>query len=103
MTTIWIVLGLLIVGEGALLFAMESAPRALEQRFSDLAVKVRVGRGKLDDEEDDYQGTAGMLLRWATRRLPAPKADTAKAEKLLQTLARAGFNGPGAARIFAAV
>jgi tight adherence protein C len=101
--TIWIVLVLLIVGEAALLLAIESAPRALEQRFSDLGVKIRVGRGNLGADEGDSEGTAGMLLRWAARRLPAPKADTAKAEKLVQTLSRAGFNGPNAPRMFVAI
>jgi tight adherence protein C len=101
MLTIWIVLVLLIVGETAVLFAFESAPRTLEQRFSDLGIKVRVGRKAFGDERD--QGTARMLLHWAARRLPAPKSDSPKGEKLNQMLLQAGFTGSNALRIYGAV
>jgi len=103
MLTIWIVVVLLIVGQTAALFAIESAPRSLEQRFSDLAVKVRMGRGGFGANEGDSEGTAGMLLHWAARRLPAPKADSPKAEKLVQTLLQAGFTGSNAPRMFGAI
>ena len=101
MLTIWIVLVLLIVGESAALFAIESAPRTLEQRFSDLGIKVRVGRKAFGEERD--QGTARMLLHWAARRLPAPKSDSPKGEKLNQVLLQAGFTGTNALRIYGAI
>lgn len=102
MLTIWIVLVLLIVGESAVLFAIESAPRTLEQRFSDLGVKVRVGRRAFGDERDS-QGTARMLLHWAARRLPAPKSDSPTGEKLNQLLLQAGFTGSNSLRMYGAV
>jgi tight adherence protein C len=101
MITIWLLVILLVVGETALMLAIESGPRSLEQRFSDLAVKVKVGRGAYDGE-GDAQGTARMFLHWAARRLPAPKMDTPNAEKLVQTLVQAGFTGPNAMRTYAA-
>jgi len=100
MLTIWIILVLLIVGETAAIFAFESAPRALEQRFSDLAVKVRVGRGAFGEGD---VGTARMFLHWAAARLPTPKADTPRAEKLTNVLLQAGFSGPNALRIYGAI
>ncbi len=103
MLTVWIVVVLLILGEAAALFAIESAPRSLERRFSDLAVKVRIGRGGFDATEVDSEGTARMLLHWAARRLPTPKADSPRAEKLAQTLLRAGFAGPNASRMFTTI
>ncbi len=103
MLTVWIVVMLLIVGEAAVLFALESAPRSLEQRFSDLGIKVRLGRGGFGADDADPEGTAGMLLHWAARRLPAPKTDSPRAEKLAQTLSRAGFSGPNAPRMYGAI
>lgn len=102
MLTIWVVLVLLIVGETAIMFAVQSAPRTLENRFSDLAVKVRVGRGAYGDQRDS-QSTARLFLHWAAGRLPAPKIDTPKAEKLVHTLAQAGYTGPNALRIYVVI
>ena len=102
MLIVWIVLGLVIVSETAALFAFQSAPRTLEQRLSDLGVKVRIGRKAFGDEGDS-QGTARMFLHWAARRLPAPKVDSPRAEKLAQTLLQAGFSGPNALRMYIAI
>ncbi len=102
MLTIWLVLILLIVGETAIMLAIESAPRSLEQRFSDLGVKIRVGRGAYGDGIDS-QSTARLFLHWAARRLPTPKMDTPGAEKLSQLLLQAGFSGPNAMRIYAVI
>jgi len=76
----------------------------LEDRLDELAVRVRMGDGVLDNfNEEAPEGLSHLLLQWAVRRLPAPKLDTAAGEKLVQTLSYAGFNGPAAIRIFQVV
>ena len=73
---------------------------ALEDQLNDLAIKVRISDGAFDGV--DTEGTAGLgpiLVQWAVRRLPAPKLDTPAGEKLVLTLAHAGFTKPGAVRI----
>jgi tight adherence protein C len=73
----------------------------LEDRLNDLAVKVRATDGFAEDDDTAQSpGLAGMLLRWATRRLPVPKVDNPRAEKLIATLAHAGYNRQGAVRMF---
>lgn len=100
MAITWILMALVIVAAGALLMGLESAPRTLEERFSDLAVKVRVGKGEIDGSESDYAGTARMLLHWAADRIPAPKGEGPRAERLSQMLTQAGYMKPEAARMF---
>lgn len=103
MPTLVILVPLIILAAIAMLLALQSVPRALEQRFADLALQVRSGRGALDGSEADSGGTARMLLHWAARRLPAPKADSPRAGRLAQTLAQAGYTSSNAPRMFAAV
>lgn len=75
---------------GALLyFAIAPRSRVVEERFADLAVKVRVAQG-LDGELED-QNLGRMLFRWASKRVPAPDLDSPSGEKLQQTLAQAGY------------
>jgi tight adherence protein C len=103
MLLVLIVMALTTLGAAAMVLAIESPPKALEQRFSDLAVKVRRGRGNMEDSEAASAGTARMLLNWTARRLPAPKADNPRGERRAQRLAQAGFSGPNAPRMFAAI
>ena len=64
--------------------------RAVEERFADLAVKMRVAQGALDDEEQ-AETVGKLLFRWAAKRIPPPNLETPQGEKLSQTLAQAGF------------
>jgi tight adherence protein C len=74
----------------ALYLALSPQSRAVEDRFADLAVKMRVSQGALDgDNQDDTM--LRMLFRWAAKRVPPPNMDTPTGEKLQQTLAQAGF------------
>jgi tight adherence protein C len=75
------------------------ARTALEDQLNDLAVKVRIIDGALDSLDTEGEGLAPMLVQWASRRLPAPKVDTPAGEKLVLTLAHAGFTRPGAVRV----
>jgi tight adherence protein C len=103
MLVIPIVMVVLILGAAAVVLAIESPPRALEQRFADLAIKVRSGRGTMGGSEADSAGTARMLLNWTARRLPASNVDSPRAERRAQRLAQAGFTGSNAPRMFAAI
>ncbi len=83
----------------AVYFAMFAKNRVIEERFTDLAFKMRVAQGGLDDEAQ--QATISTLVfKWASRRIPPPDLNTPKGEKLAQTLAQAGFIKSGAAQTF---
>ncbi len=74
----------------ALYMAISPPSRAVDERFADLAVKMRASQGALDgDLQDD--NLLRMLFRWAAKRVPPPDLDSPTGEKLQQTLAQAGF------------
>jgi tight adherence protein C len=73
--------------------------RVIEERFTDLAFKMRIAQGGLED--DAQQATiSNLVFKWASRRIPPPDLSTPKGEKLAQTLAQAGFIKSGAAQTF---
>ena len=73
--------------------------RVIEERFTDIAFKMRIAQGGLDDEAQ--QATiSNLIFKWASRRIPPPDLNTPKGEKLAQTLAQAGFIRSGAAQTF---
>ncbi len=62
----------------ALYLAMSPQSRAVEDRFADLAVKMRASQGALEgDNQDD--SVLRMLFRWAAKRVPPPNLDTPRA------------------------
>src|SRR5713101_7883410 len=74
----------------ALYMAISPQSRAVDERFADLAVKMRATQGALDgDLQDDT--VLRMLFRWAAKRVPPPNLDSPTGEKLQQTLAQAGY------------
>jgi tight adherence protein C len=78
------------VGGLALYYGLYGSHRVLEERFNDLAVRIRAAQGVFDDDEQaDNFGRA--LFKWASARVPAPDTDTPAGEKLQQTLLQAGF------------
>jgi tight adherence protein C len=81
-----------------LYFAISPRSRVVDERFADLAVKVRVAQG-LDGELED-QNLGRMLFRWAYKRVPPPNMDTPSGEKLQQTLAQAGYLKSSAAQTY---
>jgi tight adherence protein C len=73
--------------------------RIIEERFTDIAFKMRIAQGGLDDEAQ--QATiSNLVFKWASRRIPPPDLNSPKGEKLAQTLAQAGFIKSGAAQTF---
>ncbi|HUY29130.1 MAG TPA: type II secretion system F family protein [Candidatus Binataceae bacterium] len=65
--------------------------RAVDDRFADLAVKMRVTQGTQENEGEYDPNLLRMIFRWASKKVPAPNLDTPQGEKLAQTLAQAGF------------
>jgi len=83
----------------ALYLALSPQSRAVEDRFADLAVKMRASQGALDgDNQDD--SVLRMVFRWAAKRVPPPNMDTPTGEKLQQTLQQAGFLKSSAAQSY---
>jgi tight adherence protein C len=83
----------------ALYFALSPKSRAMEERFADLAVKMRASQGALEGDNQD-ETVLRMLFRWAAKRVPPPNLDTPTGEKLVQTLAQAGFLKSSAAQSY---
>jgi tight adherence protein C len=86
-----IVLCMAGVAGTAIYHALYGSHRALEERFADLAIKVRASQGVFEDEEEDVRGLSRMVLRWAAKRVPVPNPDTPEGEKLARTLIQAGY------------
>jgi tight adherence protein C len=83
---------LLAAGAYLLYYALYGSHRALEERFAELAIKIRAAQGVFDD--DDHDANLGRaLFKWAATKVPAPDLDTPSGEKLQQTLQQAGFLG----------
>jgi tight adherence protein C len=74
-----------------LYLAVFGSNRVVEERFADLAVKIRMSQGALDGEAEVDESLSRMLFKWASRHIPPPKLDTPQGEKLIQTLAQAGY------------
>jgi tight adherence protein C len=73
--------------------------RIIEERFTDIAFKMRIAQGGLED--DAQQATiSNLVFKWASRRIPPPDLNSPKGEKLAQTLAQAGFIKSGSAQTF---
>jgi tight adherence protein C len=86
-----IVLCMAGVAATAVYHALYGSHRALEERFADLALKVRAAQGVFEDDEEDIHGLSRLILQWAAKRVPVPKPDTPEGEKLARTLIQAGY------------
>lgn len=84
----------------ALYYALYGSHRVLEERFNDLAIKIRAAQGVFDDDEAHDENLGRMLFKWASSRVPAPDMETPAGEKLSQTLVQAGFISSSAAHAF---
>jgi tight adherence protein C len=74
--------------------------RALEERFADLAVKIRASGGVFADDDDADPNFGRMIFRWAANKVPAPDLESPSGEKLQQVLVQAGYGSPGSAHTF---
>jgi tight adherence protein C len=86
-----IVLCMAVAGATAIYHALYGSHRALEERFADLAFKVRASQGVFEDTEEDIHGFSRLFLQWAAKRVPVPQPDSPEGEKLARTLIQAGY------------
>lgn len=84
----------------ALYYGLYGSHRVLEERFADLAVKIRAAQGVFDDDAPQDENFGRMLFKWAASRVPAPNMDTPSGEKLQQALVQAGFIGSSTPHTF---
>ena len=94
------VFSLLGAGGIAIYVALYGSHRVLEERFADLAVKIRASQGVFEDEDNHDESLGRMLFKWASSRVPAPDLESPSGEKLAETLQHAGFMGSAAAHAF---
>jgi tight adherence protein C len=87
----------------ALYAALGDRHRLLQDRFAELAIQIRLAQEAGEDEEGRPSGLGDLLFRWIVKRVPKPKLDTPRGEKLSQMLAQAGFFKSSAATIYQAV
>src|SRR5579864_6122138 len=80
--------------------ALYGSHRVLEERFADLAVRIRAAQGVFNDDDEQDDSLGRTLFKWASKRVPAPNLDTPAGEKLSQTLVQAGFINSQAAHAF---
>ena len=106
MSALYITLAFILLMGAAMLAAYAAlfgTPRVLDDRITDMGVKMRVSinDGGIPSEVDPSLSRA--LFRWVAQRLPAPAADSPKAEKLAHQLMQAGYQHSRAARTFQVV
>lgn len=94
------VFSLLGAGGIAIYVALYGSHRVLEERFADLAVKIRASQGVFEDEDNHDENLGRLLFKWASARVPAPDLQSPSGEKLAETLQQAGFMGSSAAHAF---
>lgn len=94
------VFSLLGAGGVAIYVALYGSHRVLEERFADLAVRIRASQGVFEDDDRHDESLGRMLFKWASSRVPAPDLQSPSGEKLAETLQQAGFMGAGAAHAF---
>jgi tight adherence protein C len=103
MTTFFIslfVFCMLAVAGFAAYFALYGSHRALEERFADLAIKIRASGGAFEDDDEIDANFGRMVFRWAANKIPAPDLETPSGEKLQQALVQAGYGASGSAHSF---
>ncbi|HTW86646.1 MAG TPA: type II secretion system F family protein [Candidatus Binataceae bacterium] len=93
-------MGVVAVGIYAALYGSH---RVLDERFADLAVRLRMEHRGYSNGELESPGVARSLVDWILRRVPAPSPESAKGEKISQTLVQAGFIKGSALRTFHAL
>src|SRR5690349_8834703 len=72
--------------------ALYGSHRVLDERFADLAVRLRMEHGGgLRHEELEDESFVRSTFDWILQRVPAPDPDSPKGEKLSQALVQAGY------------
>jgi tight adherence protein C len=106
MSTLFISVAIFVLVGGAafaVYFALYGSNRVVEERFADIAVKMRASQGTLEGDAMDDASFARTLFKWAASRVPAPNMETPQGEKLAQSLQQAGFIRAGSAQAYQVV
>lgn len=82
--------------------ALFGSHRALQDRFEEMALKLRTSDATGAPDRGKADNLARSILQWTARRMPRPK-DTAAVGRISRTLARAGFYRASALRLYLAV
>ncbi len=90
---------LLYASAAALYMVLEQRRRPVDERLSDIAIKIKLADRGGDDPGSERDNIGRQLLRWMRDRVPAPAPDSASAEKMNQLLVRAGYRA-GALPVF---
>ncbi len=94
------IFGLLAMAGMAIYIALYGSHRVFQERFSEMAIKLKLAEGEgLFAGDHEPEGVARSLFQWALERMPAPKASPSMG-KVTSLLVRAGFTRSGALRIF---
>jgi tight adherence protein C len=83
--------------------ALYGSHRVLDERFADLAIRLRMEHGGYRNEELESEGLARSMFDWIMRRVPAPNPESPKGERMSQSLVQAGFIRSSALRTFHAI
>ncbi|HVA77053.1 MAG TPA: type II secretion system F family protein [Candidatus Binataceae bacterium] len=103
MSALYITLAFVLLMGAAMLAvyaAIFGSPRVLDDRITDMAVKMRVSYADGGFVKDGDSSLSRALFRWVAQRLPAPRTDTPQAEKLAHLLTQAGFLRSSSIRTF---
>lgn len=103
MSALYITLAFVLLMAAAMLAvyaALFGTPRVLDDRITDMAVKMRVSYADGGYVENGDSSLSRALFRWVAQRLPAPRTDTPQAEKLAHLLVQAGFMHSSSVRTF---
>jgi tight adherence protein C len=84
----------------SLFAAMSDRTSALEERLSEMGVRMRVSYGSLDAQEVESESVAHMLFKWALRKIPQPKLDALDVAKVAKIMVQAGYPGAHTMHIF---
>ncbi len=96
-----LVIFLLVAAALAATFAaLDTRQRALHDRISDLGMKMRVTYGNPASLDLSSESVAHSLFRWVSKRLPEPKADSPRGERVAQLLIQAGYSRSSSLRTF---
>ncbi len=91
---------LLYAAAAAMYVVIEQRRRPVDERMSDIALKIKLTDRAFEGSKEDRESLGRQLLTWARARVPAPSPDSARSEKLSQTLAQAGFLRSASFQVF---
>src|SRR5437764_10918882 len=86
-----IIFALLVVAAVGFFGAIGGHYRAVDDRLSEMNLKMKIAYGTLNTRELEQEGVARALFKWALERVPPPKLDTPEGKKMSRLLIQAGY------------